>query len=59
VDVKELVSGAPLTAVYSIDVSRLLAGKVVTVAGTPFKLEVGGGDAKGLANQFAQVKTSV
>jgi len=60
-DVKDLVSGAPLTDVDSIDVKRLLAGKVVTitVAGTPFKLEVGaGGDAKGLADQFAQVKAT-
>src|SRR6202046_5770420 len=60
-DVKELVSEAPLTDVDSIDVKRLLAGKVVTVTvrGTPFKLEVGsGGTAKGLADEFAQVKAA-
>jgi hypothetical protein len=61
-DVKDLVSEAPLTDVDSIDVKRLLAGKVVTVSvrGTSFKLEVGsGGNAKGLADEFAQVKATV
>jgi hypothetical protein len=61
-DVKEFVSGAPLTDVESIEVKRLLVGKVVTVTvhGTSFKLEVGGGgDAKGLADGFAQVKAAV
>jgi hypothetical protein len=61
-DVKDLVSEAPLADVESVDVKRLLVGKVVTVtvAGTPVKLEVGGGgDAKGLAGQFAQVKAAV
>ena len=61
-DVKDLVSEAPLTDVDSIDVKRLLAGKVVTVSvrGASFKLEVGtGGNAKGLADEFAQVKTAV
>jgi hypothetical protein len=61
-DVKDLVSEAPLADVESVDVKRLLVGKVVTVtvAGTPFKLEVGGGgDAKGLADQLAQVKAAV
>jgi hypothetical protein len=60
-DVKDLVSEAPLTDVDSIDVKRLLAGKVVTVSvrGTSFKLEVGSGDAKGLADEFAQVKAAV
>ena len=61
-DVKDLVSEAPLTDVDSIEVKRLLAGKVVTVSvrGTSFKLEVGsGGNAKGLADEFAQVKATV
>jgi hypothetical protein len=58
-DVKDLVSAAPLTDVESIEVKRLLVGKTVTVTvrGTSFKLEVGaGGDAKGLAEEFAQAK---
>lgn len=58
-DVKELVSEAPLTDVQSIEVKRLLVGKVVTVTvrGTAVKLEVGGGgDAKGLADEFARAK---
>jgi hypothetical protein len=60
-DVKELVSEAPLGDVDSIEIKRLLVGKVVTVTvrGTPVKLEVGaGGDAKGLADAFAQAKTA-
>jgi hypothetical protein len=58
-DVKELVSEAPLTDVDSIDMKRLLVGKVVTltVRGMPFKLEVGAGEnVKGLADEFARVK---
>jgi hypothetical protein len=61
-DVKNLVSDAPLSDVDSIDVKRLLAGKVVTVTvrGTPFKLEVGVGmDVKGLTDGFAQAKAAV
>jgi hypothetical protein len=61
-DVKDLVSESSLTDVDSIEVKRLLAGKVVTVTvrGFPFKLEVGASmDAKGLADQFAQLKASV
>ena len=60
-DVKDLVSEAPLTDVDSIDVKRLLVGKVVTVTvrGTPFKLEVGAGeDVKGVADGFTQVKAA-
>jgi hypothetical protein len=56
-DVKELVSEVPRSAVESIEVKRLLVGKVVTltVQGATFKLEVGsGGDAKGLADEFAR-----
>jgi len=61
-DVKDLVSEAPLTDVDSIDVKRLLAGKVVTVTvrGTSFKLEVGAGaGGKGLVEGFAQAKAAV
>ena len=60
-DVKDLVSEAPLTDVDSIDMKRLLVGKVVTVTvrGRPFKLEVGAGEnVKGLADEFARVKTA-
>jgi hypothetical protein len=41
-DVKELVSSAPLADVDSIEMKRLLLGKVVTVTvrGVPIKLEV-------------------
>jgi hypothetical protein len=61
-DVKGLASQVPLTDVDSIEVKRLLVGKVVTltVRGTPFKLEVGGGgDASGLAGEFSRLKTAV
>jgi hypothetical protein len=61
-DVKDLVSEAPLTDVDSIDVKRLLAGKVVTVTvrGTPVKLEVGAGtDTQGMADGLALAKTAV
>ena len=61
-DVKELVSEAPLADVDSIDVKRLLAGKVVTVTvrGTSFKLEVGAGmDTKGVADGLALAKAAV
>ena len=59
-DVKEFVSSAPLTDVESIEVKRLLVGKVVTVTvrGTPVKLEVGAtGDAKGMADGLARAKS--
>jgi hypothetical protein len=61
-DVKELVSQAPLSDVESVEVKRLLVGKVVTltVRGAAFKLEVGGGgDAQGLAAEFARAKATV
>jgi hypothetical protein len=61
-DVKELVSEAPLADVESIEVKRLLVGKVVTVTvrGVTFKLEVGGsGDAQGLAAEFSRAKAAV
>jgi hypothetical protein len=61
-DVKELVSEAPLADVESIEAKRLLVGKVVTltVRGTTFKLEVGGGgDARGLAAEFTRTKAAV
>jgi hypothetical protein len=61
-DVKDLVSEAPLADVDSIEVKRLLAGKVVTVTvrGISFKLEVGAGmDTKGVADGLALAKTAV
>jgi len=61
-DVKELVSEAAVTDIDSIEVKRLLVGKVVTltVRGTSFKLEVGsGGDAAGLVEEFERVKAAV
>jgi hypothetical protein len=61
-DVQELVSHVPLADVDSIEVKRLLIGKVVTVTvqGSRFKLEVGnGGDAHGLAAEFAQAKAGI
>jgi hypothetical protein len=61
VDVKELVSEAPLAEVDSIEVKRLAVGKTVTVTvtvrGTPFVLEVGAGaNAKGVADEFERAK---
>ena len=56
-DIKELVSAAALHEVDSIEVKRLLLGKVVivTVHGTAIKLEAGAGsNAKGLADEFTQ-----
>jgi hypothetical protein len=61
-DVKELVSEAPLADVDSIEVKRLLAGKIVTVTvrGTSFKLEVGTGmDTKGVADGLVLAKAAV
>jgi len=61
-DVKDLVSEVPLTDVDSIDVKRLLGGKVVTVTvrGSAFKLEAGVGEnAKSVADGFAVAKTAV
>ena len=60
-DVKELVSDVPVADVDSIEIKRLLVGKVVTVTvrGTPVKLEVGAtGDAKGMADGLAQAKAA-
>jgi hypothetical protein len=60
-DVKDLVSAAPLADVDSIEVKRLLVGKVVTVTvrGVAIKLEAGGGaNAKGLAEEFARAKAT-
>ena len=54
-EVKELVSEAPLDAVDSIEIKRLLMGKVVkvTVRGSEFKLEAGAGaNAKGVVEAF-------
>ena len=53
--VKELVSSLPLSAVESIEIKRLLLGKVITVraGGEPIKLEVNAAaDAKGLVEAF-------
>jgi hypothetical protein len=61
-DVQDLVSEAPLADVDSIELKRLLAGKVVTVTvrGTSFKLEVGAGaDTKTMADGFALAKAGV
>jgi hypothetical protein len=58
-DVKELVSAVPLTDVDSIEIKRLLVGKVVvvTVGGAAVKLEAGAGaNAKGLAEEFARAR---
>ncbi len=58
-DVKELVSAVPLTDVDSIEIKRLLVGKVVhvSVQGVPVKLEAGpGANAKGLVDAFARAK---
>jgi hypothetical protein len=58
-DVKELVSAVPLTDVDSIEIKRLLVGKVVvvTVDGAAVKLEAGAGaNAKGLAEGFARAR---
>lgn len=55
--VKELLGEAPLAAVDSIEVKRLLVGKVVTVTirGNHFKLEVGAGaNTKGVVAAFEQ-----
>jgi hypothetical protein len=60
-DVKELVSAVPVADVDSIEIKRLLVGKVmtVTVRGTPVKLEVGAtGDAKGMADGLARAKAA-
>jgi hypothetical protein len=59
-DVKDLVSAVPLTDVDSIEVKRLLVGKVVhlSVGGVAMKLEAGAGaDAKGLVAAFERVTT--
>jgi hypothetical protein len=59
-DVKELVSAVPLSEVDSIEVKRLLVGKVVivTVRGSAVKLEAGpGSNTKGLAEESARART--
>jgi hypothetical protein len=60
-DVKDLVSSVALNDVDSIEIKRLLVGKivVVTVRGVAIKLEAGGGaNANGLADEFARAKTA-
>jgi hypothetical protein len=61
-DIKELVSAVPLADVDSIEVKRLLVGKVVvvTVRGSAVKLEAGAGaDARGMAEEFARARALV
>jgi len=61
-DIKELVSAVPLSDVDSIEVERLLVGKVVvvTVRGAAVKLEAGpGANVKGLADEFARARALV
>ena len=57
-EVKELAGDAPLDAVDSIEVKRLLMGKVVkvTVRGSEFKLESKAGPAKQFAAAFEQAR---
>jgi hypothetical protein len=53
--VKDIVSAVALSSVDSIELKRLLLGKIVTVVvnGVPVKLEVNAGaDAKGLVEAF-------
>lgn len=57
--VKELLGEAPLSAVDSITVTRLLLGKVVTVTirGTSFTLEVGAGaNTKGVVAAYERCR---
>jgi hypothetical protein len=59
-DVKELFSAVPLNEVDSIEVKRLLVGKIVIVSvqGSAVKLEAGpGSNPKGLAAEFARART--
>jgi hypothetical protein len=59
-DVKELFSAVPLNEVDSIQVKRLLVGKIVIVSvqGSAVKLEAGpGSNPKGLAAEFARART--
>jgi hypothetical protein len=61
-DVKGFVSAVSLTDVDSIEIKRLLVGKVVivSVGGVAMKLEAGAGaDAKGLAAAFAHATAAV
>lgn len=58
-DVKELVGSAPIEEVDSIEVKRLLLGKVITltVGGVAIKLEANAlADAKGLTEAFNRAK---
>jgi hypothetical protein len=60
-DVNGLVSAVPLSDVDSIEIKRLLAGKIVivTVRGAAIKLEAGSGaNARGLADEFARARTT-
>jgi hypothetical protein len=58
-DVQEFVSAVPLSDVDSIELRRLLVGKVVkvSVGGTEFKLEANAtANAKGLVEEFMRAK---
>lgn len=58
--VKGIAGSAPLTAVDSIEVQRLAAGKTITVTidGQPFKLEANAAaDAKGFVTAFENAKS--
>ena len=60
-EITELVSSAPISAIESIEVKRLLVGKTVRIAmnGGEVKLEVPGGqDPKAFAEEFARAKTA-
>jgi hypothetical protein len=60
-DVKDLISAAPLSDVDSIEIKRLLVGKIVivTVRGAAIKLEAGrGANATGFAQEFARARTT-
>ncbi len=60
-DVKNLVSAVALNDVDSIEIKRLVVGKIVIVIvrGVAIKLEAGGGaNANGLADEFARAKTA-
>jgi hypothetical protein len=59
--VKEVAGEAPLEAVDSIEIKRLLMGKVVkvTIRGHEFKLEAGAGaNAKGVVEAFEQSRAA-
>jgi hypothetical protein len=61
-EVKQLAGEAPVGDVDSIEIKRLLLGKVITVTvrGVPFKLEANAkADVKGLVEAFERAKAAV